>query len=162
ALSVSLAVRAGDALSSSRRSATSLAVAAATAAAISMPLLLPYWTAHREQGLERGPGEAAEFASTPASYLATPARLHYSLWSRRYFGARGGAGFPGVAALALALLGAVRAGWRSGWARSLVAVAIAGFVLSLGPATPAYAALRLLFPPMKTLRDPSRFVYLVL
>jgi hypothetical protein len=41
-------------------------------------------------------------------------------------------------------------------------MAIAGFVLSLGPATPAYGALRALFPPMKTLRDPSRFVYLVL
>jgi hypothetical protein len=42
-----------------------------------------------------------------------------------------------------------------------VAVALAGGLLALGPATPLYAAFQTVFPPMRGLRDPSRFGALV-
>jgi hypothetical protein len=125
-------------------------------------VLLPYWRAHREQGLARTLEEAAAFASTPANYLATPGRLHHSLWSHRFFGASGGAFFPGLAGLALAAAALRDGGWRATRVGMLIAIAGAGVVLSLGPATPAYSLLHAAFPPMKGLRDPSRFGYLPL
>jgi hypothetical protein len=162
ALGSALVARADEAVPRWRRLAPALALSLAVAALISIPPLLPYWSAHREQGLVRTTEEARSFASEPASYLATPARLHYGAWSHRFFGARGGAFFPGLCGLALAAAALRAPGWRDARVRMLLAVALAGFVLSLGPRTPAYAALRALFPPMQGLRDPSRFGYLVL
>jgi len=59
--------------------------------------------------------------------------------------------------LALALDG----GWRQARARMLVAVALAGGLLAFGPATPLYGVLQAVFPPVRALRDPSRFATLV-
>jgi hypothetical protein len=145
-----------------RRVLPALGLSVLVAAALALPPLLPYWRAHREQGLSRSLEEASSFASEPSNYLATPARVHFDAWSQRYFGSRGGAFFPGFTALALALLAGAGHGWRSPRVRMLAAIALVGFLLSLGPRTPAYAALHALFPPMKALRDPSRFGYLVL
>lgn len=139
-----------------------LAGAGLLALLVSVPPLLPYWHAHQEQQLTRSLEETAAFASAPGNYLATPARLHYAAWSERFFGARGGAYFPGVTALLLSALALAHGGLRDGRRRMLLALAAAGFVLSLGPRTPAYLALHQLFPPMQGLRDPSRFGYLVL
>lgn len=162
ALGASVLARADEAVHRWRTLLPGLVLAVAVAAALSLPLLMPYWRAHREQGLVRTLEEAASFASEPVNYLATPARVHYDAWSHRFFGARGGAFFPGLVALALAGAAFKGGGWRSGRARMLVAIAAAGFLLSLGPRTPAYSALHALFPPMQGLRDPSRFGYLVL
>lgn len=162
ALGTAALVRAPELLSSARALLPSLALSVFVAAVLALPPLLPYWRAHREQGLTRSLDEAKSFASEPQNYLATPARVHYGLWSQRFFGDRGGAFFPGVTALALSLLAFAGGGWRSPRVRMLLAIALAGFVLSLGPRTPAYAVFHALFPPMQGLRDPSRFGYLVL
>jgi hypothetical protein len=117
----------------------------------------------REAGLERGLQDVAPLAAVPTSYLATPATIHYALWSRAFVRPEGGAYFPGLTVLALAALAlALGHGWRRPRARMLVAVALAGLVLSFGPATPAYRLAQLVFPPMKALRDPSRFGILVI
>jgi len=138
-----------------------LGLAVLVAALLAIPPLLPYWRAHREQGLTRTLDEAQSFASVPTSYLATPARLHYAAWSQRFFGERGGAYFPGVVGLSLSGA-ALLAGFGAARPRMLAAVAAAGFLLSLGPQTPAYRLLRAVFPPMQGLRDPSRFGQLVI
>jgi hypothetical protein len=138
-----------------------LALAALVALVLALPVLLPYWRVHREQGLSRNPEESAAFASTPASYLATPARLHHAAWSHRFYGRPGGSAFPGVVAAAMAAL-AIPGLRSSGRVRMLVVIGLVGFLLSLGPATPLYAGFGALFPPMRVLRDPSRFAYLVL
>ena len=70
--------------------------------------------------------------------------------------------FPGVICLLLAGVAVVLGGVKEPWRRTLVPVAIVGFVLSLGTATPVYAWLHEALPPMQLLRDPSRFGYLVL
>ena len=67
-----------------------------------------------------------------------------------------------VICLLLAAVAVVLGGVREPWRRTLVPVAIVGFVLSLGTATPVYAWLHEALPPMQLLRDPSRFGYLVL
>ncbi len=162
ALAVSLLARAGDVARNARTLLPRLAFAALFAAALSLPVLLPYWRAHREQGLVRTLDEAAAFSSRPENYLATPARLHYSAWSHRFFGSSGGAFFPGLGGLVLAAAALRQGGLRAPLVRMLLAVAGAGFVLSLGPSTHAYSLLHSLFPPMKGLRDPSRFGYLLL
>jgi hypothetical protein len=162
AFGAALLARAPEALADARRVAAGIALALVVAAAIALPPLLPYWHASREQGLVRSLDEATSFASEPSNYLATPARIHYDAWSHRFFGSRGGAFFPGVTALFLAGAAVAGGGWRSGRIRMLLAIALAGFVLSLGPRTPVYALFHTLFPPMKGLRDPSRFGYLVL
>jgi hypothetical protein len=140
-----------------------LALAAALAVTLAAPILVPYWRAHREQGLTRSADEAASFASTPASYLSTPARLHHAAWSHRFYGSRGGSYFPGLVGLGLAVVAlAARGAWGDARRRTLALVGTAGLLLSLGPATPLYPALHAVFPPMRGLRDPSRFGHLVL
>jgi hypothetical protein len=157
ALGAALLSRMPALLAHARSLLPSLALSVALAATLALPPLLPYWRAHREQGLARSLDEARSFASEPSNYLATPARVHHALWSERFFGEKGGAFFPGVTALALALLACLGGGWRSARVRMLLAIALAGFVLSLGPRTPAYGVFHALFPPMRGLRDPSRF-----
>jgi len=162
ALGATVVARADEAVARWRSLLPALALALAVAATLSIPPLMPYWRAYSEQGLVRTTEEARSFASEPSNYLATPARVHYEAWSKPFFGARGGAFFPGLGALALAAAALREGGLRNGRVRMLLLIAAAGFVLSLGPRTPAYSALRTLFPPMQGLRDPSRFGYLVL
>ena len=162
ALAAAALARGPELVAHARALVPALGLSVLVAAFLAVPPLLPYWRAHREQGLARSLHEATSFASEPQNYLATPARVHYDAWSQRFFGARGGAFFPGLTALALAALAFAGGGWRSPKSRMLLAIALAGFVLSLGPRTPAYAVFRALFPPMQGLRDPSRFGYLVL
>ncbi len=161
ALGLAILARADDWWGQARATAGRLALAAVVAAAVAVPPLLPYWRAHREQGLVRTLDVTASFTN-PASYLVTPGRLHFAAWSHRFLDG-GGAYFPGLTALALAAAGAMGGRrWRTPRVRMLLAIALGGFLLSLGPRTPLYAGLYHLFPPMKGLRDPSRFGYLVL
>lgn len=162
ALGGTVVARADEAVARWRTLVPNLALAVAVSALLAIPPLMPYWRAYSEQGLVRTAEEARSFASEPINYLATPARVHYDAWSRRFFGARGGAFFPGLCALALAAAALREGGLRKAHVRMLLAIAAAGFVLSLGPRTPAYSTLQALFPPMQGLRDPSRFGYLVL
>ena len=161
-LGAAFVARAPEASRNARALLPQLALAGLLATLVAIPPLFPYWQAHRQQGLVRTLDEAQSFASVPTSYLATPARLHYGAWSQRFFGERGGAYFPGVAGLSLSAAALALVGFAAPRPRMLAAMAAAGFVLSLGPQTPAYALLRAVFPPMQGLRDPSRFGQLVI
>ncbi len=139
-----------------------VALAAGVAIGLAGPVLAPYATARDRQGLVRAASELEQFSAPPAAYLATPARLHHSTWSRPFYDRTAPRYFPGVICLLLAAVAVVLGGVREPWRRTLVPVAIVGFVLSLGTATPVYAWLHEALPPMQLLRDPSRFGYLVL
>lgn len=163
ALTAALVGRVDEAVAAGLPLVRRLAAASALSAAVAAPVLLPYWIVSRETGLERGLQDVAPLSAVPTSYLATPATLHYGLWSRGFVRPEGGAYFPGVAALLLAALAlALDRGWRQPRSRMLAAVALAGMVLSFGPSTPVYRMAQLAFPPMKALRDPSRFGILVI
>ena len=129
---------------------------------LALPVLLPYWQVVEEHGIHRDTQETSSAAALPTSFAFTTARLHYDLWSHHFGRPQGGSYFPGATALALAALGlGLGRGWREPRARMLVAVALGGGLLALGPATPLYGALQSVFPPTRALRDPSRFGALV-
>ena len=142
-----------------------LALAAALALAMVVPFLLPY----RRLGRVRSLDEVALYAATWRDYFVTPARVHYSLWSRRFWAIteRNGGGtfalFPGVTSLALTAAALAGGVWRKNpRARMAVAVALAGAALSFGPALPGYPLLYRLLPPLQGVRNASRFGYLLI
>lgn len=140
-----------------------LALASALAVAALLPFLLPYFWAYRGQGLVRPLEEVTHFSASWRDYLATGARLHYALWSARVWQGAPTALFPGVTATVLAAAAVV--GGRAladRRARLWVAVAVAGVLLSLGPALPGYTALYRAFPLLQGIRAAVRFGYLML
>jgi hypothetical protein len=125
------------------------------------PVLWQYLAVHRETGLARTLGDAAQFGATWRDYLATAGRLHYALWSAPYFGSAT-ALFPGVAVITLAAVGV--AGWSGdrGRVRMLLAIGALGGALSLGPAFPGYAWLFEHVPILQATRVSARWGVLVL
>jgi hypothetical protein len=137
-----------------------LAAGAFLSLLLAVPVLLPYWQVIEEHEVTRDTAEAASLAALPTTFVASPSRLHLP-WSHHFDRPQGGAYFPGVTALVLAGVALLASGgWRKPRARMLVGVALAGALLALGPATPLFAAFRTVFPPMRGLRDPSRFAAL--
>jgi len=144
-----------------REIAPLLALAAGVATLALLPFLIPYLVVSREVGLKRGLDEVALFSAHWDAYLATGGRLHYGLWSRRFFG--GDALFPGIVATALAVLavwsGVVMNDLR---ARMVLAIGVVAFLLSFGPAFPPYRWLYSVFPLLTGVRGASRFGQIVL
>ena len=140
-----------------RRALALLAAAALLGAAVVAPTLLPY----KRVGVVRSLDEVARYSAHLRDYLATNARVHYSLWSWRFFG--GTALFPGVVALLLAAV-AIGSGvaFRDRRARMLVAIGVVGAALSFGPAMPGYTTLYTWVPVLQGLRSAARFGYLVI
>src|SRR4029077_14232084 len=104
-----------------------------TAAAVSLlclsPFLVPYWRASRPQDFTRPFGIVAMSSASIDDYLSTPARLHFDLWSSRFF--FGTALFPGALALLLTAVALARkVAFRDPRARMCLAIAVVGFVLS--------------------------------
>jgi hypothetical protein len=97
------------------------ALAAALVALLLLPFLLPYRAVRSEAGLVRSPEEAAQYAARPASYLALPAPNRWLGDATARFRRDGGALFPGLVALALALGGGVLAWGRPDTAGGRVA-----------------------------------------
>jgi hypothetical protein len=142
-----------------------LGLAAAVTSLVVLPVLWPYREVNAYHGLRRSLEGVAAFSANPWSYLVTTARWHYDAWSHRLFGtASYEVLFPGVTAVALASLAvaAARGHLARARIRMALAVALVGFVMSLGPATPVYGWAYRLFPPMEGLRAAARFGYLVL
>ena len=140
------------------------ALAAGLAALAALPVSLPYRRVAHDQGMVRSLANVTAYSATPAGYLATAGRLHASTWSARFFRDPVDAFFPGFIVLGLAAVAA----WQAMRARNepsplrhrvamLLAVAGAGFVLSLGTRTPVYGWLFSVFPPMQGLRAAARF-----
>jgi hypothetical protein len=106
--------------------------------------------------------EVALYSAAPRDYLTTVSRVHFHWWSHRFYDAND-ALFPGVVALALACVAfAGGRAWRNARARMLLAIGLAGFVLSFGPAVPAYRWLYEHLPLLQGIRGAARFGYLVL
>jgi hypothetical protein len=145
-----------------RQIAPLVLLAAAVAAAITVPFLLPYLWTHQTQGFERSLDDARSLAATVGSYLSSPSQLHYGLWSYRWFG-NPSALFPGVTATALAVLALARGvALRDRRARIGLAVLVCGVLLSFGPKLPGYALLFTYVPIYRVVRVTSSFGYLAL
>ncbi|HYT74058.1 MAG TPA: hypothetical protein VEL79_04855 [Vicinamibacterales bacterium] len=164
-LAIVLLARAADWWPRKRLVLPALALAAIASVAVIVPLYLPYRRVAREQHMVRSLDLIKEYSATPRGYLAASGRIHFSTWSGHFFKDPIDSFFPGFAILALAAI-AIGAALRrrpvSGdplRARvlMLVAIAVAGFVLSLGTATPVYGWLFTIFPPMQGLRAAARF-----
>lgn len=147
------------------RIALGAALAVALAGVLIAPEAIPYARAASDQHMVRTLGVVKDFAATPTGYLATAGRLHFALWSHTIFRDPIDSFFPGVAILLMAVV-AIAAAFRRQSAASpslrarvmmLAAIAMAGFVLSLGPATPVYGWVFAIFPPLRGLRAAARF-----
>ncbi len=135
-------------------------VATATAGILTIPLIIPYQRVAVEQHMVRPLAEASLYSATLAGYLAASGRVHFATWSAGFFANPVDTFFPGGIAVLLALAAlwyaVVRRQDRM-IAAMIFAIGLTGFVLSLGPATPLYAWLYAIFPPMQGLRAAARF-----
>lgn len=163
-LAIALAVRANEWLPRWRTFLPALAAAAAVTAIAILPVYLPYHRAATEQHMVRSLEGTKDYSATPAGYLATASRMHI-VWSQYFFRDAVDSFFPGLAVLSLAVFASVQATRRRSveprehGARvlMLLAIALAGFLLSLGTRTPLYGWLFAIFPPMQGLRAAARF-----
>ena len=114
-----------------------LSAAGVLALLMALPFLWPYVQLASE-GTRRPLEQAAQLSAAPSGYLVSLSRLD-APWSRRFFTRDINVFFPGLVALALAAAGVVF-GVRDSRKRVavLITIAIAGLVLSLGPATIVY------------------------
>ena len=137
---------------------------AAVTLATAVIVLWPYVQMRGDDYFRRSLDTVSLYAATPWSYLTTTARFHYDTWSHHVYNTLSAQVlFPGVIALVLCGVAcAARSGiGRRGGRPMLIAIAVVGVVLSLGPATPIYTWLYAL-PPMQGIRAVARFGYLVL
>ena len=155
-------VRAGEWLTRERfaRFAGAAAIAGGLAALLCFPFLWPYMQIRSQQGVTRPMDEVALYSADLWTYVTSASRLHYALWSHKHFRAAD-AMFPGVTPLLLSLV-TVFSGiaWRDCRARMLVAMGVAGVVLSFGANLPGYSVLHAVFPLLQGTRATSRFGYL--
>lgn len=170
-VAVALAVRVREWAPRSRATLGAFGLATLLAALAILPLSIPYQRVAREQNMVRPIESVAEYSATPTGYLAASGTIHMSTWSARFFEDPVDSFFPGVIVIALAVV-AIAAIVRRRRAVSdeeasftitrqrvlmLAAIAIIGFVLSLGTRTPLYGWLYAVFPPMRGLRAAARF-----
>lgn len=138
-----------------------LALAGLAAVVVAAVVLWPYAGLGGGESVRRPMELIAGYSANLSTYLSTGGRLHYAVWSHRFYQAGTDSLFPGVAALVLAGFGVAH--WSDrGRVRMFLLVGIAGLVLSLGPATPVYRWVYTLLPPVQAIRVASRFGYLAL
>jgi hypothetical protein len=154
--------RAGEWFATARlgRFARNAALAAVVAAALCGPFLWPYAQVRSGQGVTRPMDEIALYSAVADDYLSTAGRLHYALWSHRFY-RPADALFPGFAGLLLTA-GALVTGlaWRDRRARMLLVTGAAGVALSFGANLPGYGILHTVFPLLQGTRATTRFGYL--
>jgi hypothetical protein len=144
-----------------RRVVGLLLLSAGVAVLALTPFLLPYLRVSREHGFTRSMADVAQYSAHLTDYLATGGRLHFNVWSHRFF--ERDALFPGVIASGLVLatlIGGVA--WRDRRARMVLAFGLVAFAMSFGPAFPLYAAVCRVFPIMAGIRGAVRFGQLFL
>ena len=162
-LMVAMLVRPADWLGAGRgRVRLNLALAGAVSVVALAPFGLPYYLINRELGLTRSLADVARYSAGWTDYLATGGRLHYALWSHRYFENHTPL-FPGIMALALVVvaLQSVRTR-RDPRVRMTIAFGLLGFAFSFGAATPGYAWLHTHVPLLGALRAAARWGWLAL
>jgi hypothetical protein len=158
ALLMAAAIRGNEWLGPDRWSRAAWLVASGVVAVLLLaPVLWPYYVVSRDQGLVRSIDEVRLYSAGWQDYLVTGGRLHYGLWSHRFFEDRT-ALFPGVTALALAVFAVTqREVRRDPRARMLLAVGVAGLALSFGPALPGYTWLHAHVPLLQGVRAAARW-----
>jgi hypothetical protein len=105
AIAVILAVRAGEWVPRARTFVPRMAAAVVVAAIAIAPVYLPYRRAAREQNMLRSLDVIKDYSATPAGYLASAGRIHFSTWSGRFFQNDVDSFFPGVTLILLSLAG---------------------------------------------------------
>lgn len=158
AVAVSVLVRYRDWIHQWRLALPRFVLAAALSSLFVLPLVVAYGRVATHQRMTRSLENVSEFSATVRAYLAP--RGGYSELDSF---------FPGIAVSILALAAVMFA-----WSREpngilskrrvamLVAIGVAGFVLSLGTNTPVYAWLYRAFPPLTGIRVAARFAMLFL
>jgi PA14 domain len=141
-----------------RQVVPAVATAAALAAVLLAPFILPYWRVYHGQGMTRSIEEASLYAASWQDYLSTPSRVHYGWLSYRWPFST--ALFPGFTGLALAALALARGAARDTRVRMCVAIGVTGVLLSFGGKLPGYTLLYNAIPLLHSIRVPSRFGYL--
>jgi hypothetical protein len=123
---------------------------------IAVVAVLPYAIAY---GLNRGNlGERLDrdvllYSAELRNYLATPEwNVVHGWWSRQY-GQPERLLFPGVLAIAVALVGLLKMDRQR---VTLIVLGLTGFVISMGLRTPLYEPLRAIIFPYRGLRAPAR------
>ena len=164
-VAIAILVRVNEWLPRWRAVLTTFAGATAVASVAIVPLWIPYHRVATEQRMVRSLESVAEFSATPKGYLAAAGTIHISTWSGRFFKDPIDSFFPGgvLSVLAIvAIAGSIRRANGAGTltrrrVAMLIGIGIAGFVLSLGTATPVYGWVYRIFPPMQGLRAAARF-----
>ena len=118
--------------------AGTLVMSAALAAVLLTAVLWPYNMAFGGVPVPYPVSDVVRDSATLTDYLSTPGRWHAALWSHRFFDGGSDALFPGVAALALGIVGLSSRRVAPGHVRMFAAIGIAGLALSLWTATPLY------------------------
>ena len=145
------------------KTAGQLALAALVIVMALAPVIAAYLRVRQAQGFHRTVGEMAHYSATPAAYLSIAHTLR--LWHGWLPAGKPEVElFPGLTLSLLAAIG-LGAGWRRQEVGLYVAVAVAAFVLALGPrpdfgfgrlSTGPYDWL-LWLPGLNGLRVPARF-----
>jgi hypothetical protein len=161
-IAVALVARAPEWWRRARHVVPPFALATVCAAIAIVPVYLPYRRVAALQHMVRPLESVKDFSATLTGYAVSASRIHMAAWSWRFFTDPIDSFFPGVVVLALAVMAiwmGLRRGDRlmRGRVMMLIAIAVAGIVLSLGTATPVYGWLYRVFPPMQGLRAAARF-----
>lgn len=118
-----------DGLPQQKHAVSTLAAVVCLTTIVVAPIFVEYERVHRRQHLERSFAEIATKSAEPATYLASPSRLHQRLWASALVPPRDYL-FPGIAALLLAGIGV--AGRRS-VVMTYAGIAGVGLAASFGP-----------------------------
>lgn len=139
-----------------------LLLAGVVAIVLLAPFLWPYYQVSRDQGLERSVSDVTQYNATWRDYLATGGRLHYWLWSQRFYDGTITL-FPGLTALGLAALASMsRHMIRDPRVRMAAAIGAIGLAFSFGTSLPGYALLHEQLPLLSGLRNVARWGWLPL
>ena len=141
-----------------------VAAAGILAALLLSPYLAEYAAVSRAMGFTRGADE--EEAASWANYVSTGSRLHFQSWSRQFTGLATSNTFPGIAALALVVIGLSERRSAADPRFRMCAVAAAGCAaVSFAPLLPFYRTLHAtipLFQAVRVLAHIGQFVLLMI
>jgi hypothetical protein len=128
-----------------------VAVAAVLAALVLSPYLAEYAAVNRAMGFARAAED--EQAASWANYVSTGSRLHFQSWSRQFTGLATSNTFPGIAALALVVIGiSDRRNASDPRLRMCVAAAAGCAAVSFAPLLPFYGTLHAIVPLFQAVR----------
>ena len=140
-----------------------LAAAGAIGVALLAPYLYEYQSLHQASGFERTLVDNQMQAASWVDYLSTGSRLHYDLWSHRFFDSAMSPTFPGLVALVLFVTGLM---WpevrRDQRVRMCLVAGVGCAVISVLPRTPVFPLLYQVVPLFRAVRVEAHLGQIVL